>query len=273
MFLPLFLILGAAAIQDAAAKAGPVLRSVERDKAVRRAAAVPGEPPRFTRCMDLATSDSKAGIDDAVQWQGEGGGMFARQCLAVAYANQRRWDSAARAFEEAAHAAETIRDAARAAIYWAQAGNAWLAAGDAGKARAGLSAALATGALKGLTLGEAYLDRARAAVAAGDQGAARTDLDIAIAKAPADPLIWLLSATLARRMGDVPRAQRDIGEAMRRAADDPSVRLEAGNIAAAAGDEAGARAAWEMVGKLAPGSAAAKAAAAALAQFGGSAGK
>ncbi|KTF68870.1 hypothetical protein ATB93_11900 [Sphingomonas sp. WG] len=246
------------------------MRDAERARAAaeKAAAAAPaGEPPRFTKCMDLATGNPSAAIDDAVKWRGENGGMFARQCLAVAYANQARWESAASAFEEAAGEAENARDGARAATYWTQAGNAWLAAKNPAKARAGFNAALASGQLTGLALGEAYLDRARAAVASGENAGARADIDVAIAKAGDDPLAWLLSATLARRMHDLPRAQKDIAEAVKRAGDDASVQLEAGNIAAAAGDEAAARTAWNKVVTAAPGSPQASAARAALAQF------
>ncbi|TGX55075.1 tetratricopeptide repeat protein [Sphingomonas gei] len=227
------------------------------------------EPPRFAACMDLATGDPSQGVTAAGQWRTDGGGMLARQCLGVAYANQKRWPSAAAAFEEAAREAETSRDA-RASNYWAQAGNAWLAAGEHVKARAALDAALASGHLAGLALGEARLDHARALVAAGDADGARADLDRALQDAAADPLAWLLSATLARRQGDLPRAKTDIAEALKRAADDAQVQLEAGNIAASAGDEAGARAAWGQVLTLSPGSATADSARKALAQFGAS---
>ncbi|MHA6718034.1 hypothetical protein ACX40Y_01160 [Sphingomonas sp. RS6] len=270
MLLPFLLLIAQDQAQTTGttAKAGPVLRDAASATSSHHPAPVNGEPPRFTQCMDLATgADPQAGVADALKWQGEQGGMFARQCLAVAYANQQRWDSAAVAFEDAANEAEAGKDAARAAAYWAQAGNGWLAAGDPAKARGAFNAAIATGVLKGLYLGEAYLDRARAAVAASDMAAARADIDVALAKVPADPLAWLLSATLARRMDDLPRAHKDIAEAVRSAGDDPSVQLEAGNIAAASGDAAGARAAWGKVVKIAPGSAAAKAAQAALAQF------
>ncbi|UZK65848.1 tetratricopeptide repeat protein [Sphingomonas sp. M1-B02] len=225
------------------------------------------EPPRFAECMDLATGDPGAGQANASRWSMEGGGMLARQCLGVAYANQRRWDSAAAAFEEAAREGELNRDR-RAANYWAQAGNAWLAAGNAAKARAALDAALAAGTLEGLALGEVHLDRARAMVAANDLDAARADLDRATQSAPADPLTWLLSATLARRQNDAALARKHIDEALRRSPDDASVQLEAGNIAAAAADEAGARTAWNRAIELAPGSPTAESARKALAQFG-----
>lgn len=224
------------------------------------------EPARFAECMDLATGDPSSGIANAVKWQTEGGGMLAKQCLGVAYANQRRWPSAAGAFEEAAQAAELAKDV-RAANYRAQAGNAWLAAGDPAKARANLDAALVSGTLKGLALGEARLDRARALVAAGDAGGARADLDAALVDAATDPLAWLLSATLARRSDDATRARADIDRALKLAPDDAAVQLEAGNIAAAAGDEAGARAAWGRAAELAPEGPIGESARKALAQF------
>ncbi|SFK00899.1 Putative negative regulator of RcsB-dependent stress response [Sphingomonas sp. NFR04] len=271
MLFPLLLLIAQQQPPAAIApKSGPVLRDAERARAAAAKAAAPvpaGEPPRFTKCMDLATGDPGAAIDEAVKWGTDKGGMFARQCLAVAYTNQGRWDSAAAAFEEAAGEAETAKDGPRAAVYWTQAGNAWLAAKKPPKARAAINAALASGQLKGLALGEAYLDRARAAVASGENDGARADIDVAIAKAGDDPLAWLLSATLARRMNDLPRAQKDIAEAVQRAGDDAAVQLEAGNIAAASGDEAGAKAAWNKVVAAAPSSPQATAARAALAQF------
>lgn len=224
------------------------------------------EPPRFTQCMDLATSDPGKALTDAVQWRSEGGGVLARQCLGVAYANSGKWAAAAGTFEDAAREAETGKDP-RAPQYWASAGNAWIAAQEPAKARAAIDAALATGALTGLDLGEAHLDRARAMVALGDMDTARSDIDKTLSYAPSDPLAWLLSATLARRAGDLPRAATDITQALKLSGDDPSVQLEAGNIAASSGNEADARAAWNRVIELAPGTPMAGAARKALEQF------
>lgn len=221
---------------------------------------------RWDVCVDTATGDPAAGIAEADRWKLAGGGFLAEQCRGLAYAKAERWVSAAGAFEAAAREAEVARDV-RAGKYWAQAGNAWLAAKDAAKARGALDAALATGNLSGLELGEAHLDRARARVAANDRQGARQDLDRAVVEAAADPMAWLLSATLARRMDDVPLAQKHIARALELAGDDASVQLEAGNIAAMARDEAGAKAAWDKAVRAAPGSPAAAAARAALNQF------
>lgn len=221
---------------------------------------------RYEACVDLATRSPIEGANEAGAWRIAGGGYLARQCLGIAYANQRRWMPAATAFEQAAREAEVARDG-RAAGYWAQAGNALLAAGDGVKARAALDAALALGVLKNMPLGEVHLDRARALVAADDVAGARGDLDRALELAPADPLAWLLSATLARRTGDLPRARKDIAKALELSPDDAQVRVEAGNISALAGDEAGARLHWNAAITNAPASPAAASARAALAQF------
>lgn len=228
----------------------------------------PADPPeqRFERCADKATTDSAAGEAEASAWRIAGGGFLARQCLGLAYNTARNFNAAGAAFEMAAREAEVAKDA-RSAKYWAQAGNAWIAAGEPLKARGALDAALAAGTLKGLALGEAHLDRARAKVAAGDLVGARSDLDRATVEAADDPLAWLLSATLARRTGDLPRAHTDIAQALQRSADDASVQLEAGNIAAASGDETGAKAGWTQAAQIAPDSPAGTAARQALAQF------
>ena len=234
-------------------------------------AATPAAPPspertRYETCVDKATGDPAAAEKDAGRWQLEGGGFLASQCLGLAYATEQRWNAAATAFEGAARGAEKAHDA-RAANYWQQAGNAWLASGDGVRARGALDAALTGGTLTGLALGEAHLDRARALVATGELKVARDDLDQALANAAADPLAWLLSATLARRQKDLPRAHKDIAEALRLGGDDPAVSLEAGNIAAASGDADSARALWQQAAKLHPDLPAAEAAAIALAQF------
>lgn len=221
---------------------------------------------RYARCVDLATVNPPEGVVEGTQWRASGGGFFARQCIGIAYANQAKWAPAAEEFEAAAQEAEVTRNS-KAAQFWAQAGNARLAAGDVAKARAALDAALAAGTLVGLERGEAQFDRARAMVAAGELEGARNDIDQALTSAGEDPLIWLASATLARRMDDLPRARKDIAEAFRRSSDDPSVYLEIGNIAALGGDADGAKSAWNDAARVAPSSEAAANARNALKQF------
>jgi tetratricopeptide (TPR) repeat protein len=256
----------AAAMAQATAPKSPL--------SIKAGAARPASQPedtreaRYQRCVNLAESDPAAARAEALRWAAADGHWFAQQCAGLAYAQERNWPAAAGAFEAAGKAAELGHDK-RAANYWAQAGNAWLAAGDAAKARAALDTALIAGTLTGLALGETQLDHARALVAAGETEAARRDIDMALTNAAADPLAWLLSATLARRDGDIPRAKKDIAEALKRSPDDASVQLEAGNIAALARDEAGAKAAWAEAARLSPNTPVAAHALAALRQFDG----
>ncbi len=206
---------------------------------------------RFDACMDTATDDPKTGIVAANEWLIAGGGYFARHCLGFAYSKEGRWSAAADAFVDAARDAELARDK-RAANLWTQAGNAMLATGDADKALTYFDAALAQGVAQGLLLGELHLDRARALVVAGQTDAAEIALAEAHKLAPEDPLAWLLSATLARRLGKLERAQADIDIAARLAPRDPEVALEAGNIAASAGKYDVARRNWTQAIEIRP---------------------
>ncbi len=207
---------------------------------------------KLQHCVDVAGDDPEKGVKLAQQWAREGGGFSADQCLGFAHARAERWVDAAMAFDSAAEGAHKAGAKPDAARLWAQAGNAALAGAMAAKARDYFDKAIVTGLPDGLPLGEAYLDRARARVALDDLPGARADLDKALGSAPQDPLAWLLSATLARRMDDLARAATDIAEAKRRAPDDPSVALEAGNIAILSGAEGDARTEWMRVLTLAP---------------------
>lgn len=199
---------------------------------------------RFNECVDLAIDDPASGIVEANKWRIEGGGFFARHCLGFAYAEQFNWAAATRSFAQAAQEAEVAKYP-RVANFWAQAGNAALAGNEPQKALEYLNAALVQGSLLGLEKGEVHLDRARAHVALNDYAAAKAEFVLVHKLAPQDPLGWLLSATLARRMNDLVLAKADITVAAKLAADDPAVALEAGNIAYAGGDVIQAKANWE----------------------------
>jgi len=215
----------------------------------------------FQQCLDAAIESPDAGVAFAQKWRIEGGSFYARHCMGFAYARAERWTPAIVSFEQAAEEAERGGEVAQGARLWAQAGNAALASGDATKARTDFDAALARGLPDGFEKGEVHLDRARALVALGDAAGARDSLDAALTHAPKDPLAWLLSATLARRSGELRLAQTHIARAVQLSPDDSSVALEEGNIAVLTGHEDVARAAWQRAVRLAPDSPAGKAAA------------
>ena len=215
----------------------------------------------FQACLDAALDSPEAGVAFAQKWRIDGGSFYARDCMGFAYTRAERWAPAIVAFEQAAEEAERQGEVAQSARLWAQAGNAALASGDAAKAQQDFDAALARGMPDGLEKGEVHLDRARALVALGDADAARESIDFALAQASRDPLAWLLSATLARRQGEMRLAQAHIARAVQLSPDDASVALEEGNIAILTDHEDVARSAWERAVRIAPESVAGKAAA------------
>jgi tetratricopeptide (TPR) repeat protein len=219
---------------------------------------------RFETCAALVKTDPAKAQAEADAWRVGGGGLPARLCLGLAFVAQEKFAPAKIAFEQAAREAD-IQGDLRAATLWVQAANAALADGQAGEARGFLDRALAKTTLSAPQRGEAFLDRARAQVAVGYLPQARGDLDQALKLVPRDAMAWLLSATLARRMEDGPRAIKDIAEAARLAPDEAAVLYEEGNVAALTGKSAEAKAAWEKAAKADAESPAGRAAAAALA--------
>lgn len=248
----------------------PVEGSAQGDD---RASLVGVVPPaiaeRLAACLAEANKTPEAGIAAAQDWARDEGGAYAAQCHGYALGKAERWKEAADAFESGA--AITGLDAVTRARLWSQAGNAALIGGDAPRAVRALDHALEKPLPATLATGEIHLDRARARVAAGDQSGARADLDRAVQLAGADPLAWLLSATLARRMNDLPLARAHIEEAAKRARNDAAVALEQGIIYALGGDrDEAARTAFQRAKDLAaPESAVGKQAADYLAQLGG----
>lgn len=227
-----------------------------RDDIARKAAPKPASEGDavLNACLKQANDDPAAGAGQALDWISRGGDWRARQCLGYAYAQRGDFAAATSVFARAASEADVARDVGAASI-WALAGNAALADGDSVTATRHFDAALARATLTELALGEVHLDRARARVATGDLAGANADLESARVLAAADPLTWLLSATLARRQDDLVAASTYIAETARLAPIDPAVMLEAGNIAILSGQEAAARANWQSVVAAAPQSA------------------
>ena len=215
-------------------------------------------------CAATIKSAPEQAVELANAWRMRGGGIDARQCLGQAYAQLARWAPAATAFEQGAGEAQVRKDP-RGADLWVQAGNAWLAGKDPAKARKAFDAALIAGIASPELQGEVYLDRARAAVALGDLAAARADVDKGLALVPGDPFGWYISAALAQREGNLPRARTDVAKAVEGAPEAGDILLLAGNIAGLAGDLDAARGFFTRAANAAPDSPAGKAASAALA--------
>ncbi|MGE0179244.1 MAG: hypothetical protein AB7O91_05435 [Sphingomonas sp.] len=229
--------------------------------------AVPIDPVvagRYRGCVDQVRSNPEAAGRAANAWLVDGGGIYARQCIGLAYVALERWAPAATVYEQAAADAAAVNDPRRADLL-VQAGNAWLAATEPTRAVLAFDAALTSTSLSNGLRGEIHLDRARAMVAMNNLTAARRDLDRASTLVPGDAMVWYLSAELARRENDRSRAQTDIQRAMSLAGDSPDIVLLAGTIAGERGDMARAEALYRRVAEGAPNTDAGRAAQASLA--------
>ncbi len=251
----------------------PLLLLLAQDAA---AAPVPAAPPRtlaedrLTACLDHARKDPGSAIVEASNWAAGVTGpeaSFPQQCLGLAYTMLLRWDAAEQAFLLARDAAGP-NDHFRRAQLATMAGNAALAeerADDALKSLALAANDAAAAADNGLRA-MVEVDRARAQVLKGQEAEAEATLAAARTLDAQSPFAWLLSATLARRLGKLAEAQGYIETAAALSPDYPEIGLEAGVIAMLAGRQEAAEASWRSVIALAPDSDAATSARAYLAQ-------
>lgn len=209
------------------------------------------EQDRLTACMAEARRDPAQAITTASGWlEGLSGVATSapQQCLGFAYVGLLRWDAAMLAFQTARDT-RPVDDRLGRARLGSMAGNAALQAGQTLVAEGAFAMALDDALAGGDAplAGLAAADRARALVALGDVAAAATALGRARELASQEAEVWLLSATLARRMEDLANARAWIATAAALAPQDGSVGLEAGLIAAVAGDDTAARTAWNAV--------------------------
>ena len=243
------------------------------------AADVPPLPPlrtvaedRLALCLGKARTDPATAIAEASEWANEASGpdaSYPQQCLGLAYTALLRWEAAERAFLAARDVAAPD-DKFRRAQLGTMAGNAALAGERAAVALAVLDVAAGDAEADGDAGLRAIveIDRARAQVLQGDEAAAEATLALARTLDPQSPFAWLLSATLARRLGKLGEAQGFIATAATLAPDHLETGLEAGVIAMLAGREAAAAQSWNSVVALAPASDEAASARAYLAQLG-----
>jgi tetratricopeptide (TPR) repeat protein len=240
-------------------------------------AAVPLEQLRLDQCLARARGDPATAIAEASTWLGETGGAeasYPQQCLGYAYTLLLRWDAAERTFL-AARDAELESNRFRRAQLATMAGNAALAdgRGDAALIALALAAADAQASGDAALRSIVETDRARALVMQGSEGEAEAVLAAARSLDAQNALAWLLSATLARRVGKLDEAQAFIETAAALAQDYPEVGLEAGVIAMLQGREDAAAASWRSVVEVEPNSEAAAAARGYLAQLAGMSGQ
>lgn len=219
-------------------------------------AAAPLAPPtleddRLAACMAEARSDPAQAIITANEWMEGLSGPSASnplQCLGFAYMGLLRWEAARDSFSRARDT-RGIDDRLARARLGAMAGNAAIAAEDNFLALPLLQTARsdAIAANDNALAATILADIARVEVSEGRDERAASALEEARGLSPQDAEIWLLSATLARRMDDLPSAQVWIEAAARLDPANPATGLEAGVIAAMGGFLEAARESWFSV--------------------------
>lgn len=211
---------------------------------------------RLANCIALTQINPQAARSDASRWfdtaeLGQKSG--AAQCLGMAEVQLGQWDEAIAAFIKGRDLALPGALKSRAQL-GAMAGNAQLGLGQTAAALVTLERAQLDADTAGneILKGEIALDRARALVALDRTAEAQSALTLGRAALPYSPQAWLLSATLARRLGALDEAQKFIEEAALLAPTDLEVGLEAGVIAVLSGREDAARKSWNSVIETAP---------------------
>ena len=210
----------------------------------------PAIAERLSSCLTAADIKPEGGVSDAEAWAKEGGGAYAAHCRGYALVKAERYTEATMAYEAGA-SASGVEPEMRARLF-SQAGNVALLNGDIPRANVAFDLALERPLPATLATGEIHLDRARARVAAEELKGARNDLDKALQMAPMDPLGWLLSATLARRVEDLALARAHIEQAAKLARNDANIAIEQGVIYALSADrDPAARAAFQRAEEIA----------------------
>ncbi len=214
------------------------------------------ETSRLARCLARTRTDPGGAVEEAEAWLADATGRErgdAGQCLGVAQAQLGQRAVSAETFLAARDATAADNPRGRA-LRGALAGGALLADGDAAAALTLLDQARvdAEAAGEATIRGQIAIDRAIALVALDRADEAGAALDVARTALPDNAQAWLLSATLARREGDLVEAQARIERAAELTPLDPAVGLEAGVIAALAGRDEAARRSWRSVIEAAP---------------------
>ena len=220
------------------------------------AAGLTAEQARLEVCLDRARTDPATAISEASRWTAESSGAetsFPQHCLGMAYTALLRWQAAEQAFLAAREAAGPGNPVRRAQLA-TMAANAALAEerAEAALAALGLAATDAAAAGDDALRAIVEVDRARAMVLQGREGEAEIVLASARTLDPQAPFAWLLSATLARRLGKLDEAQGFIETAAAMSPNYPETGLEAGVIAMLQGREEAAATSWRSVIEVAP---------------------
>ena len=208
----------------------------------------------YRACLNMAASDPGRAFDEAIQWEGMGGGHPARYCALAALMGLGHYGEAAQGFE-------ALADAVRAgpsfkARLLARSSEAWLLLNQLDMAMDAADTAVRMSPADG----EPLIIRARVMAAKGAYWEATDDLGRAIEINPNDANALAFRASAWRQLDALDLAREDATRALKIVPNHPSALLELGNIMRLLGDNAGARKNWQKIIAAWPASQAASAA-------------
>lgn len=214
---------------------------------------------RYGRCVDTAERAPDRGINLALEWQLEGGGVPARHCEALGLFFAGEYSEAAIRLENLADDMRIGRGmpvrgderktatAGMLADTYRQAANAWLKGNELERAEAAIGQALALVPERSVLEDSIREDRAYIAAAEGDFQLAFDELEYIYRRNRQRTDLLLFIASAARALENYARAETSLNQYIEAFPSDPSAFLELGNLKDAAGDKAAARTAWLKV--------------------------
>jgi len=217
------------------------------DRGLAPLAPTPDHQRRYTECMQLARTEPLKALPLAEKWIGEGGGLGARHCVAIAMFESGKFIPSANQLEAIARDMGQERPGVRAELY-AQAGQGWMEAGQAENAAAAQSRALD---LKPQDP-DLWIDRGLSYAAMKAWPRAISDFDNALKLRANDVDTLVLRAASWRNAGNAGLALQDAQTALKLAPDHSEALLERGFANKAMGNKAAAVADFNKVIELVP---------------------
>ena len=218
---------------------------------------------RYNLCLNLVEKVPDKGINNALEWQLEGGGVPARHCEALGLFYAGEYSEAAVRLEGIAEDMRIGRGmpvrgderatatASMLADTYGQAANAWLLGGEIVRAEASIGQALALAPPRSRLERSLRVTRARVAAAEEDFTLALSELEKVLRAEPGRTDLLLFVAAAARGTADFSKAEGALNRYIKLYPVDPSAYLELGNLKDALGNSVAARQAWLKVLTLA----------------------
>ena len=214
---------------------------------------------RYGRCISLAELSPNKGLDDALDWKANGGGVPARHCEAMALAGFGEYGEAAARLVLIAEDVELSKGLPRtkgkapaaspivAADVWHQAASVWLLAGEESRAADAIDRAIALVPSFSNRASNYLIDRARISAAQGDYASAYDDLRTVEKKDPARRDILLYIGSAARNLGYLDEADHALVVYIQTYPEEPAAFLELGYVRGEQGRIEEARQSWLKV--------------------------